>query len=91
MVPPAASLKTNSLDLTTWTVQVRVNSWQHPLKAPIQAMAQAAASPRRMGLPRLGVTCPLLYVAAGPSEIGLWDVEHARCHQVGHLSFELVV
>ncbi len=25
---------------------------------------------------------PLVYVAAGPHEIGLWDVEQGKCHQV---------
>ncbi len=25
---------------------------------------------------------PLVYVAAGPQEIGVWDVEQGQCHQV---------
>ena len=59
-----------------------MNAWRHPAGLPIQAMAPAVAAPRRLGLPRLGTTSPLLYIAAGPSEVGLWDIEHARCHQV---------
>ena len=27
--------------------------------------------------------CPLVYVAAGPHEVGLWDIEEGKCHQVG--------
>ena len=26
-----------------------------------------------------------MYVAAGPHEVGLWDIEEGKCHQVGGL------
>lgn len=62
--------------------QVCVNEWQHKNRWPIHALATAAAGPRQLGLPRLGVTGPLVYAAAGFNEIGLWDVQYGRCHQV---------
>ncbi len=50
-------------------------------------MALACASPNRLGIggscvgpPQRGV--PLLYMAAGQSEVGLWDVMDGRCHLV---------
>lgn len=48
-------------------------------------MAAAVAAPPRLGLasnslPHAGV--PLLYIAAGLQEVGLWDVLDGRCHQV---------
>jgi hypothetical protein len=50
----------------------------------IQAMTAAVAAPPRLGLagglPHAGV--PLLYIAAGQQEVGLWDVLDGRCHQV---------
>ena len=33
--------------------------------------------------------CPLVYVAAGPHEVGLWDIEEGKCHQVGSLHLAL--
>jgi hypothetical protein len=52
-------------------------------------MAAAVAAPPRLGLagglPHAGV--PLLYIAAGLQEVGLWDVLDGSCHQVrGHLT-----
>lgn len=47
-------------------------------------MTAAVAAPPRLGLagglPHAGV--PLLYIAAGQQEVGLWDVLDGRCHQV---------
>lgn len=74
--------------LSLWDMrfQVCVKSWQHSDKLPIRALAPALAVPRRLGLLRQGATCPLIYASAGPNEVGLWDVEHARCHQVSFAS-----
>lgn len=52
-------------------------------------MSLAAAAPSRLGLspgslPRPGV--PLVYVAAGLQEVGLWDVLDGQCHQVSPIS-----
>ena len=50
-------------------------------------MSAACAPPARLGLAHPHVApppaCPLVYVAAGPDEIGLWDLVHCRCHLVG--------
>ena len=78
--------------LTLFDMRFRlpVVSWQLPPVGPsarsvhIDALAPALAPPQRLGLaaaqplPR----SPLVYVAAGPHEISLWDVETGRCHQV---------
>jgi hypothetical protein len=53
-------------------------------------MAAAVAAPPRLGLatgslPHAGV--PLLYIAAGTQEVGLWDVLDGRCHQVGRTAW----
>lgn len=55
-------------------------------RCSIDAMSLAVAAPPRLGLqqgslPHPGV--PLLYVSAGLQEVGLWDVLHGKCHQVG--------
>jgi phosphoinositide-3-kinase regulatory subunit 4 len=71
--------------LVLWDVRFRlpVNTWQHPGGSPVSALALASAPPGRLGL-RPGVAAgPLLYVAAGESEVGLWDVAEGRCLQVG--------
>ena len=49
---------------------------------PIEALAPALAPPPRLGLQESSLSMPLVYVAAGPHEIGLYDVEQGRCHQV---------
>lgn len=69
--------------LCLWDVRFRlpVSSWQHPAGAPIAALALASAPPQRLGLP--GTGAPLVYVAAGEQEVGLWDVAEAKCQQVG--------
>lgn len=71
-------------------VQLCVKEWQLEDKAPVRALALAAASPRRLGLPRLGSTSPLIYVSSGSKEISLWDVGNARCHQVLSHSLEVL-
>lgn len=68
--------------LCLWDVRFRlpVNSWQHPAGAPIAALALASSPPQRLGLP--GTSAPLVYVATGEQEVGLWDVAEAKCQQV---------
>lgn len=67
--------------LSLWDVRFRlpVNTWQHPGGAPISALALASAPPQRLGLG--GATAPLVYVAAGEQEVGLWDIGEAKCQQ----------
>ncbi|KAK9806003.1 hypothetical protein WJX73_003643 [Symbiochloris irregularis] len=61
--------------------RVRAASWLHPTRAPIEAMSPALAAPQALGL-RQAPAAPLLYVAAGAEEVGLWDIAQGRCHQV---------
>ncbi|KAK9909837.1 hypothetical protein WJX75_008190 [Coccomyxa subellipsoidea] len=70
--------------LTLWDMrfQLAVNSIQQPQGFPIEALAPALAPPTRLGLQESSLATPLVYVAAGPQEIGLWDVEQGKCHQV---------
>ena len=49
---------------------------------PIDALAPALAPPTKLGLQESSLATPLVYVAAGPQEIGLYDVEQGKCHQV---------
>lgn len=49
---------------------------------PVEALAPALASPARLGLQESSIATPLVYVASGPQEIGLWDIEQGKCHQV---------
>ena len=49
---------------------------------PIEAMSPALCPPARLGLQDSSLTIPLVYVASGPHEVGLWDVEQSKCHQV---------
>lgn len=72
--------------LCLWDARFRlpVASWQHPTGAPIAALALATASPQRLGLGLGGAGAgggPLLYVAAGDQEVGLWDIAEAKCQQ----------
>lgn len=58
---------------------------RHLRSCGIDAMSLALASPSRLGLspsslPHPGV--PLLYIAAGLQEVGLWDILDGQCHQV---------
>lgn len=75
--------------LSLWDLRFRlpVNSWQHPAGAPITALAQASAPLHRLGLS--AAAGPLVYVAAGEQEVGLWDIADAKCRQV-HLCSNLV-
>lgn len=62
-------------------VQVRARTWVHPTRAPIEAMAPALAPPQALGL-KQAPAAPVLYVAAGAEEVGLWDIGQGRCCQV---------
>ncbi|EIE24687.1 hypothetical protein COCSUDRAFT_258, partial [Coccomyxa subellipsoidea C-169] len=70
--------------LTLWDMrfQLAVNSIQQPQGFPIDALAPALAPPTKLGLQESSLATPLVYVAAGPQEIGLYDVEQGKCHQV---------
>ena len=72
--------------LTLWDVRFRlpVLRWAHPASCSIDAMAPALASPLALGVGSggPGTKGPLIYVAAGPHEVGLWHVEDGRCLQV---------
>ncbi|KAG2443160.1 hypothetical protein HYH02_009570 [Chlamydomonas schloesseri] len=75
-----------------------VHTWQHPLRCPIDALALATGPPARTGAGaaaaaaagaaggagggRGGSGCPLVWVAAGQGEAGLWDIVNGRCRQV---------
>ncbi len=81
---------TSSSYLTLWDLRFHlpVNTWQHPLKCPIDGLALAIAPPARLGLgyvhtsTRGWTSGPMVYVAAGRNEVGLWDVAAMKCHQV---------
>lgn len=83
-------LGTNRGHLRLWDVRflLRVNSWQHPARCSIDAMAAATAAPPRLGVvpdsggPAPAPGAPLVYVAAGHGEIGLWDITRGSCLQV---------
>jgi hypothetical protein len=51
----------------------------------IDALAPATAGPAKLGLRGLELAggAPLVYVAAGQHEVGLWDLLDCKCHQVG--------
>ncbi|GAB4818761.1 hypothetical protein N2152v2_005807 [Parachlorella kessleri] len=70
--------------LTLWDIRFRlpVNSWQHPAAGTVASLAVAAAPPTRLGIRQGAAAGPLLYVAAGENEVGLWDVAEGRCLQV---------
>ncbi|KAI3438322.1 hypothetical protein D9Q98_000756 [Chlorella vulgaris] len=67
--------------LSLWDLRFRlpVSSWQHPAGTPITALAAATAPPQRLGLG--GAAGPLVYVAAGEAEVGVWDIGDAKCKQ----------
>lgn len=73
--------------LQLWDIRFRlpVNTWYHPTGAPVARLALATAQPQRLGLRQGAAVGPLLYVAAGENEVGLWDVAEARCLQVSRL------
>ena len=80
--------------LTLWDMRFRVplSSRQLPAAGPaarpvhVDALAPALAPGSRLGLVNNGEqpppSSPLVYVAAGPHEVSLWDIERWRCHQV---------
>mmetsp|Transcript_37691 Transcript_37691/g.106488 ORF Transcript_37691/g.106488 Transcript_37691/m.106488 type:complete len:308 (+) Transcript_37691:281-1204(+) len=72
--------------LELWDLRFRrsVNSWSHPLKQPVEAISLVVAPHTALGLQTIGLSsrAPLVYLAAGGDEIGLWDLEQGRCHQV---------
>ena len=43
---------------------------------------------KELGIGHLGLTgggrgsSPLVYIAAGANEVGLWDIQEGKCHQV---------
>eukprot|EP00798_Chlamydomonas_sp_ICE-L_P013060 gene13060-3672_t len=89
---------TNQGFLSVWDVrfQMCVKSWQHPLRAAIDAMVHACAPSSWLGLPPAAAaplsspspshattsSAPLVYIAAGHHEVGLWDVAEHKCLQV---------
>ena len=71
--------------LTLWDMrfQIPLTQWAHPLGQPVEALAPAVAPVGHLGLRGGGRgSCPLVYIAAGGHEVGLWDVEEGKCHQV---------
>ncbi|DBA85444.1 TPA: hypothetical protein ACH3X2_006119 [Trebouxia sp. C0005] len=71
--------------LTLWDMrfQIPLTQWAHPLGHPIEALAPAVAPVGHLGLRGGGRgSSPLVYIAAGGHEVGLWDVEEGKCHQV---------
>ena len=77
--------------LTLWDMrfQIPLTQWAHPLGQPVEALAPAVAPVGHLGLSGGGRgSSPLVYIAAGGHEVGLWDVEEGKCHQVScRLSF----
>ncbi len=63
--------------------QIPLTQWAHPLGQPVEALAPAVAPVGHLGLRGGGRgSSPLVYIAAGRHEVGLWDVEEGKCHQV---------
>ena len=76
--------------LTLWDMrfQIPLTQWNHPLGQPVEALAPAVAPLGHLGLRGGGRgSCPLVYIAAGGHEVGLWDVEEGKCHQVPYITF----
>lgn len=69
--------------LALWDVRFRlpVSQWRHPGSMPINTVAIAKAPPTRLDV-RCESGGPLVYVAAGQHEVGLWDVACGKCIQV---------
>lgn len=71
--------------LTLWDMrfQIPLTQWDHPSGQPVEALAPAVAPAGHLGLRGGGKgSSPLVYIAAGGHEVGLWDVEEGKCHQV---------
>ncbi|XP_068646197.1 serine/threonine-protein kinase VPS15 [Aristolochia californica] len=66
--------------LTLWDLRflVPVNSWQYYQSCPVEKMSLFV--PQSVG-PTSSIR-PLVYVAAGCNEVGLWNAESGSCHQV---------
>ncbi|GAV84346.1 Pkinase domain-containing protein/WD40 domain-containing protein/HEAT domain-containing protein [Cephalotus follicularis] len=67
--------------LTLWDLRflIPVNSWQYSLVCPIESMC-LFVPPSSASLSTSAR--PLVYVAAGCNEVGLWNAENGSCHQV---------
>lgn len=71
--------------LTLWDMrfQLPLTQWGHPSGQPVEALAPAVAPVGHLGLRGGGKgSSPLVYIAAGGHEVGLWDIEEGKCHQV---------
>lgn len=71
--------------LTLWDMrfQLPLTQWDHPSGQPVEALAPAVAPVGHLGLRGGGKgSSPLVYIAAGGHEVGLWDIEEGKCHQV---------
>lgn len=71
--------------LTLWDLrfQLPLTQWDHPSGQPVEALAPAVAPVGHLGLRGGGKgSSPLVYIAAGGHEVGLWDIEEGKCHQV---------
>ena len=71
--------------LTLWDMrfQIPLTQWDHPSGQPVEALAPAVAPVGHLGLRGGGKgSSPLVYIAAGAHEVGLWDIEEGKCHQV---------
>ncbi|GAB2219712.1 hypothetical protein Droror1_Dr00007349 [Drosera rotundifolia] len=66
--------------LTLWDLRflIPVNSWVYPHPCLIEKMCLFV--PPSASLP--ATSRPLVYVAAGPHEVSLWNAENGSCHQV---------
>lgn len=63
--------------------QLPLTQWDHPSGQPVEALAPAVAPVGHLGLRGGGKgSSPLVYIAAGGHEVGLWDIEEGKCHQV---------
>ena len=62
-------------------MQVQAASWSHPQAVRIQAVAPATAHHSTLGL-SAAPAAPLIYMAAGGNEVGLWDAGSGACQQV---------
>ncbi|KAL8152973.1 hypothetical protein V2J09_010733 [Rumex salicifolius] len=67
--------------LTLWDLRflIPVNSWEYPRPCPIEKMC-LFVPPQHS--PFSSMARPLVYVAAGCSEVSLWNAENGSCHQV---------
>ena len=67
--------------------QIPLTQWDHPSGQPVEALAPAVAPVGHLGLRGGGKgSSPLVYIAAGGQEVGLWDIEEGKCHQVSTTS-----